>query len=141
MPFDGQKTTLDLSREAFVKADPRTRLAMLAAALRRPLPSHFAWDFGRLHCCAIGLAQEMWGSAFARADGEKAAMDAFGLSSLAVDMLFFDVVLYGVAFFGDVRPRMVADMIDVYLEEGEDGLRKAEQRAKRKVESDANRSA
>ncbi len=147
MPFDGQKTTLDLSREAFAAASPKARLAMLAAALRRPLPSHFAWDFSAVHyrnntpslfrlddifsrpenahCntagCALGLAYELWGDAFGSFGvcGGSAAMAAFDLSPDTMDAVFFDTRLYGVERFGDVTPQMVADAIDRHLLGGE----------------------
>lgn len=116
MPFDASPIT-------FEQADGRTRLRMLADALRGKMPEGFRWDFERTFetedCgstgCAMGLAHIIWPAHMASATSYVMA-EVFGLSLKAATSLFIPNI--SDAAYGAMTPRMVADAIDRYLETG-----------------------
>lgn len=108
--------SVEVREKLFDQASYRERLAMLALALRQPLPRDFAFNFCIVHApaalarllghhhpcgtvgCAIGLAIELWPAHMQAADGRTVSFasvleigrQAFGLTAAINEKLFLE---------------------------------------------------
>ena len=127
MPLDGNPAKYErriATKDEFWSATPRERLAMLAYALRAPMPDglEFRWHFPRPmpECgtvgCSLGLAKYLWG-----VDTDFAA-ETFHMTDGQVSQLFFTHSMMSRRSKhhgrGPLAAADMADAIDRYLTTG-----------------------
>lgn len=109
MPYDGAQYETPITG--------RERLAILAKALRGPMPAGFKWNWDYDTNCAMGLVDRLWPGAIAAGPRRQFSLRAFlGIDEERVDYFFMTAPM-GFPFGGWGERRVIAGRIDRYLKQ------------------------